>query len=202
MQTNLVTFSYPQYQKRYAFRSMTMYSSYTCYPVRNIKVHVRAYVRAYWMHTYLREQWPDPGAYNGRRCLTARYMRRWMTSIRANGTNQADWPTGIYISAGKSASLSLSLSLDIACLEHRQEIRETREYRGAAVAGFRDDVNRCTTGAEKSSSSLSVSSRTIILESTNALTRRDRSLIKWCNFHESLHSLVSTGNFSPCSHAR
>ena len=25
-----------------------------------------------------------------------------MTSIRANGTNQADWPTGIYISAGKS----------------------------------------------------------------------------------------------------
>ena len=28
-----------------------------------------------------------------------------MTSIRANGTNQADWPTGIYISAGKSAAV-------------------------------------------------------------------------------------------------
>ncbi|KAI4474317.1 hypothetical protein M0804_014914 [Polistes exclamans] len=24
-----------------------------------------------------------------------------MTSIRANGTNQADWPSGIYISAGE-----------------------------------------------------------------------------------------------------
>lgn len=48
-------------------------------------------------------------------CLTARYMRRWMTSIRANGTNQADWPTGIYISAGKPAAAG--------CLQQSQEIR-------------------------------------------------------------------------------
>lgn len=32
------------------------------------------------------------------------YVRRWMTSIRANGTNQTDWPTGIYISAGELAA--------------------------------------------------------------------------------------------------
>lgn len=38
-------------------------------PVRNIKVHVRPYVLAYRMHTYLGEQWPDPGAYNGSRAL-------------------------------------------------------------------------------------------------------------------------------------
>lgn len=33
-----------------------------------------------------------------------------MTSIRANGTNQADWPTGIYISAG-CASLPIVANL-------------------------------------------------------------------------------------------
>lgn len=46
------------------------------------------------------EQCADPGG-PPEPARKARYMRCWMTSIRANGTNQADWPSGIYISAGE-----------------------------------------------------------------------------------------------------
>lgn len=77
-----------------------------------------------------------------------------MTSIRANGTNQADWPTGIYISAGKSAA-----SLHPWCLEATPRGSERRIHEvgddgdgdGGDGGGGRDRWNHQCKLGEKSS---------------------------------------------------
>lgn len=111
-------------------------------------------------------------------------MRRWMTSIRANGTNQTDWPTGIYISAGKSASA--------ACLEHRQEIRDQRTPRADCRLPRRDEPCKLETKSRR------LSTTEYLLRDHYSLKQArfdatDRSLIKRCNFHESLR----TASFRP-----
>lgn len=59
-----------------------------------------------------------------------------MTSIRANGTNQADWPTGIYISAGMCTMLAAAAAAAAAITTTRRPVHQptslvaskTRQY--------------------------------------------------------------------------
>jgi len=61
-----------------------------------------------------------------------------MTGIRANGTNQTDWPTGIYISAGELAARGRSLASG-----------DSERMRGGRVAGRCNRANprRCISSA-------------------------------------------------------